>query len=59
MESFTITFSDTKSNLVSTFFPTIDLDGEYEIGLVDFQSYMSIFNVRSPFNVLYYYELKK
>lgn len=59
MESFTITFSDTKSNLTSTFFPTIDLDGQYEIGLVDFQSYMSIFNVRQPFNVLYYHEVKK
>lgn len=56
MDSFTITFTGKTSVLQSVFFPAIDLDGKYQIGLVDFQSYNSIYNVNAPDNVLYYHK---
>lgn len=59
MDSFTITFSGKESTLESVFFPPIDLQGEYQIGLVDFQSYNSIYNVNAPNNKLYYYVPKE
>lgn len=58
MESFTITFSGDTSVLESVFFPPIDLVGQYQIGLVDLQTYNTIYNVKKPNNVLYYYEPK-
>lgn len=59
MESFTVTFTGKSSELESVFFPPIDLtDGQYYIGLVDFQSYNSLFNIVPPNNVLHYYEPK-
>lgn len=59
MESFTITFTGTEPELKSVFFPPIELNGNYVIGLVDFQSYNSIFNVKKPFNELYYHKVEK
>ena len=59
MDSFTISFTGRTSILESVFNPPIDLDGEYQIALVDFQSYNSIYNVKEPDNVLYYYKPKK
>ena len=59
MDSFTITFSGTKPELKSVFFPPIELNGDYVIGLVDFQSYNSIFNVKKPLNTLTYYTIQK
>lgn len=54
MKEFTISVTGNTSELKSVFFPPIDLNGDYEIGLVDFQSYNTIFNVKSPDNVIYY-----
>lgn len=54
--SLSITFTGKSSTLESVFFPPVDLQGEYQIGLVDFQSYNSIYNVNAPDNKLYYYE---
>ena len=59
MDSFTITFSGTESELKSVFFPPIELNDDYVIGLVDFQSYNSIFNVKKPLNTLSYYKVEK
>jgi hypothetical protein len=56
MESLSITFTGKQSTLESVFFPPVDLEGEYQIGFVDFQSYNSIYNVNKPDNVLYYHE---
>ena len=58
MDSFTISFTGRTSTLESVFNPPIDLEGQYQIALVDFQSYNSIFNVKEPQNVLYYYKPK-
>ena len=58
MDSFTISVTGKSSTLESIFNPPIDLDGQYQIGLVDFQSYNSIHNVKAPNNVLYYYKQK-
>lgn len=41
------------------FLPLIDFNGEYQIGLVDFQSNDSVYNVNEPDNVLYHHEQKK
>ena len=54
--SLSITFTGKQSTLESVFFPPVDLEGEYQIGFVDFQSYNSIYNVNKPDNVLYYHE---
>lgn len=43
--SITVTLSGTSSTLEANFFPEIILDGEYEVGLVSFLSYMSIPNI--------------
>ena len=59
MDSFTISFTGRTSTLESVFNPPIDLEGQYQIGLVDFQSYNSIQNVRQPANVMHYYKPKK
>ncbi|ORP61687.1 hypothetical protein, partial [Vibrio cholerae] len=59
MDSFTITFTGVEPELRSIFFPPIELNGNYVIGLVDFQSYNSIFNVKKPFNTLTYYKVQK
>lgn len=59
MDSFTITLSGTEPELKSVFFPPLELNGDYLIGLVDFQSYNSIFNVKKPFNNFFYYEIEK
>lgn len=59
MESFTITFTGTEPELRSVFFPPIELDGNYVIGLVDFQSYNALYNVKIPFNKFYYYKIEK
>lgn len=59
MDSFTVTFTGTEPELKSVFFPPIELNGDYVIGLVDFQSYNSIFNVKKPLNTLTYYKMEK
>lgn len=59
MDSFTITFTGVEPELKSVFFPPIELNDNYVIGLVDFQSYNSIFNVKSPLNTLTYYKVQK
>ena len=59
MDSFTITLTGTEPELKSVFFPPIELDDDYVIGLVDFQSYNSIFNVKKPLNTLTYYKVEK
>lgn len=59
MDSFTITFTGMEPELKSVFFPPIELNGDYVIGLVDFQSYNSIFNVKKPLNTLTYYKMHK
>ena len=59
MDSFTITFSGTEPELKSVFFLPIKLNDDYVIGLVYFQSYNSIFNVKKPLNTLTYYKVEK
>lgn len=59
MDSFTITLTGTEPELKCVFFPPIELDGSYVIGLVDFQSYNAIYNVKSPFNELHFYEVQE
>ena len=59
MDSFTVTFTGTEPELKSVFFPPIELNGDYVIGLVDFQSYNAIFNVKKPINTLTYYKVQK
>lgn len=59
MDAFTITLTGTEPELKSVFFPPIELNGEYLIGLVDFQSYNSLFNVKQPYNKFHYYEIQK
>lgn len=43
--SLTFTLSGTTSHLVNTFFPPIELDGEWEIGLLNLETYNSIPNL--------------
>lgn len=59
MDSFTVTFTGVDPELKSVFFPPIELNGDYVIGLVDFQSYNSIFNVKKPLNTLTYFKVQK
>lgn len=59
MDSFTIACTGKSSILESKFFPPIQLDGKYQIGLKNLYSYNAIFNIKEPHNVLYYYEEKK
>ena len=59
MDSFTVTFTGSEPELKSTFFPPIQLNGNYVIGLVDFQGYNSIFNIRKPLNTLTYYKVER
>ena len=58
MDSFTIACTGNSSIIESKFFPPIQLNGKYQIGLKNLYSYNSIFNVKEPNNVLYYYEEK-
>src|SRR5436190_14230215 len=59
MDSFTIACTGKSSILESKFFPPIQLDGKYQIGLKNLYTYNAIFNIKEPHNVLYYYEEKK
>lgn len=43
--SLTFTLTGTVSTLTTTFFPTISLEGEWEVGLLNFESYNSIPNI--------------
>ena len=56
MESFTIAVSGKTSILESRFFPPIQLNGRYQIGLKNLFSYNAMFNIKEPNNVLYYYK---
>ena len=58
MDSFTIACTGNSSILEAKFFPPIELNGKYQIGLKNLYSYNSIFNIKEPNNVLYYYEEK-
>lgn len=53
--SITVTLSGTYPNLTTDFFPPIDLsDNNYELGLVDFQTFHVISNVDATNNTFYY-----
>jgi len=53
--SMTFTLTGKSSVLTANFFPTIDLsDGEYELGLTDFETYHTIPNVNSSNNKFYF-----
>lgn len=52
----TFTFSDTRSILSAEFFPPIELDGDYEIGLLSLETYNSIPNVDSSNNKFHFDE---
>lgn len=56
MTSCTVVLSGKTSELEANFFPPIPLEGDYVCGLIDFQSYMSIPNITSRNNRLYYYK---
>src|SRR5436190_7391739 len=58
MDSFTIACTGNTSILESKFFPPIQLiNGKYQLGLKNLYSYNTIFNVKEPNNVLYYYKV--
>ena len=51
----TLTLSGVNNVLVASYFPALDLsDGEYELGLANFESYNTIPNVHSENNKFYY-----
>lgn len=53
--SFTLALSDRSSVLTARYFPALDLsDGEYELALVNFETFNSIPNIDSSNNVFYY-----
>ncbi|XP_036142134.1 72 kDa type IV collagenase-like [Monomorium pharaonis] len=53
--SMTLTLSSVNNVLVASYFPALDLsDGEYELGLANFESYNTIPNVHSENNKFYY-----
>src|SRR5436190_14116509 len=58
IDSFTIACIGKTSILESKFFPPIQLNGKYQLGLKNLYSYNSIFNIKEPNKVLYYYEEK-
>src|SRR5436190_778831 len=57
MDSFTIACTGNTSILESKFFPPIQLNGKYQLGLKNLYSYNTIFNVKEPNNVLSYYKV--
>jgi len=53
--SLTFTLSGKSSILAVSYFPAVDLsDGEYELGLTDFETYYTIPNVNSSNNKFYF-----
>jgi hypothetical protein len=53
--SLTLTVTGKSSTIATNYFPAIDLsDGDYELGLTDFEAYNSISNVHSSNNKFYY-----
>src|SRR5215468_290235 len=56
MDSFTIACTGNTSIIISKFFPPIQLNGKYQIGLKSLYSYNSIFNIKEPNNILHYYK---
>lgn len=56
MASYTVVLNGETSELESNFYPPISLDGDYVCGLIDFQSYMSIPNITSRNNRVYYFK---
>lgn len=52
--SFCLTLSGTSSILESNFFPEINLNGDYMLGLISFLSYNSIPNIDETNNLLHY-----
>ena len=53
--SMTFTLTGRSSVLAVNYFPIVDLsDGEYELGLADFESYHTISNVNSKNNKFYF-----
>lgn len=53
--SLTLTLTGTTSVLTASYFPALDLsDGEYELGLTNFETYNAIPNVSSANNRFYY-----
>src|SRR5215468_1089497 len=59
MDSFTIACTGNTSILESKFFPPIQLNGKYQIGLKNLYSYNAIYNIKEPNNILYYYNEEK
>lgn len=56
--SFTLTLSNTSSTLETNFFPPLNLEGSYEIGLISFLSYNSIPNIDLSNNRFHFGENK-
>lgn len=54
--TFTLSISDTKATLATNYSPNLQLDDEYECGLLYFSTFNSIPNVDSRNNKLYYGE---
>ena len=57
--AFTITLTDSTSVLKANFFPPIELNTDYEIGLVSFSTWNSVPNVTEKNNKFYYGDDKK
>lgn len=56
MASYTLTLVDSKSVLTAEYFPPILLNGNYECGLIDFQTFYTIANVDITNNKFHYDE---
>lgn len=54
--TFTLSISDTKSTLTTNYSPNLELDGEYDCGLLYFSTFNSIPNIDIRNNKLYYGE---
>jgi len=53
--SFTFTLTGKSSFLAVSYFPAVDLsDGDYELGLTDFETYYTTPNVNSSNNKFYF-----
>lgn len=52
--TFTLSISNTKSTLVTHYSPALELDGEYECGLLYFSTFNSIPNIDKRNNKFYY-----
>ena len=52
--SLTFTLTNKNNVLAACYFPAVDLSDDYELGLMDFETYHTISNVNSLINKFYF-----